>query len=250
MTSNVSTPSRWSVWRNSHLQAPLWLFKAVVKDADYEALLQGKNHTRRTNARKLAQRTMWFWPRIDDASGWATSEIGGHWSPTHYLRENPTRPAQRVIDTLPRTETLMEIGCNSGCDLNFVYQAGFRNIKAVDVSGQALVTFQKLFPEAWANAEVSHDLFQRYLLVQPSKSVDTIYSNGAAIELVHPSFPIVREMCRIARNGVILELNPRTTGYPRDYAGQFHQRGFNLAYSTEEADGTSSAHLYHFADAR
>ena len=236
----------WSTWRNSHLQGPLWLFKAVITDTDYDALLSGNNKSRRSVARRLAQRALWFWPRIDDAAGWAEAEMGGHWSPDLYLRQNPTRPAQRVINVIPRSETLMELACNSGCDLNFVHQAGFTQVKGVDVSGQALVTFQEVFPEAWASAEISHDLFQRYLLNQPSKSVDTIYSNGCAIELVHPSFPIVREICRVARGNVILELDPYISGYTRDYVGQFRKRGFTIAYSTEAADGPGVSHLYHF----
>ena len=141
----------------------------------------------------------------------------------------------------------MELACNCGSDLNFVHQAGFSHIKGVDVSGQALVTFQELFPDAWASADVSHDLFQRYLRFQPTKSVDTIYSNGCAIELVHPSFPIVREICRIARNNVILELAPINAGYTRDYVGQFRKQGFTVTFSTEAADGPDSSHLYHFA---
>ena len=218
----------------------------MITDTDYDALLSGDNQSRRSVARRLAQRALWFWPRIDDAAGWAEAEMGGRWSPDLYLRKNPTRPAQRVMEVVPRSETLMELACNSGCDLNFVHQAGFTRIKAVDASGQALMLFQELFPEAWGGAEVSHDLFQRYLLSQPSKSVDTIYSNGRAIELVHPSFPIVREICRIARNNVVLELDPLISGYPRDYVGQFRKRGFNICYSTEALDDAGGSHLYHF----
>jgi len=246
VTRILSPPSRWLRWRDTHLQAPLWLFKAAIKDADYEALLRGEYHAQRSFTRKVAQRSLWFWPRIDDAAGWAGAEIGGHWSPSNYLRDKPTRPAQRVIDVLPRSATLMELACNSGCDLNFLYQAGFLGIQAVDVSGAALAAFKELFPEAWASASVSHDLLQRYLLAQASKSVDTIYSNGAALELLHPSFPVVREVCRVAQHGVVLELNPRSTGYPRDYIGQFRKEGFSVGYTTEKADVDSASHLYHF----
>ena len=246
MRIGVATPSAWVRWRDTHLQAPLWLFKAIIKDADYDALLRGENRARRSFWRKLAQRSLWFWPRIDDASGWAEAEPGGHWSPTNYLRERPTRPAQRVMDELPRSEALLELACNSGCDLNFLYQAGFIDIKAVDVSGAALAQFKESFSDAWEGCSVSHDLLQRYLLAQPSKSVGTIYSNGAAIELVHPSFPVVREVCRVARHGVILELNPRSAGFPRDYVGQFHEEGFYVAYTTEKTDVNSASHLYHF----
>jgi len=246
VTKSLAAPPRWLRWRDTHLQGPLWLFKAIIKEADYEAVLRGENRVRRTFARKLAQHSLWFWPRIDDAAEWAEAEIGGHWSPENYMREKPTRPAQRVIDVIPKSETLIELACNAGCDLNLLYQAGFVNIKAVDVSGTALATFREYFPETWASVSVSHDLLQRYLMAQSSKSVGTIYSNGAALELVHPSFPVVQEVCRVARHGVILELNPNSTGYPRDYVGQFRKEGFSVGFTTEKTDVNSASHLYHF----
>ncbi len=242
---SVAYPA-WRRWRNTHLQPPRSFFDAVVKDSDYDALLEGRNQVRRSLARKLAQRAMWFWPRIDDAADWAEATRGGLRSPTNYLRDNPTRPAQRVIDVLPRNESLLELACNSGNDLHFVYRAGFANIRAVDVSASALSEFRENFPETWSAVSVSHDLFQRYLPKQPSQSVGTVYSNGAAIELVHPSFPIVQEICRVARNGVILELEPYSAGYPRDYVGQFSQNNFSILYSTELNDGPGVSHLYHF----
>ena len=246
MASAPSSSLTWPSWRDTHLQSPLWLFKLVITEADYTALLSGENHTRRTLRRKVLQRALWFWPRIDDAAGWAEAEADGHWAPSNYLRDNPTRPAQRVIDTVPRSETLMELACNAGCDLNFLYQAGYVRIKAVDVSGAALAIFEERFPAAWAASSVSHDLLQHYLPAQDSKSVDTIFSNGAALELVHPSFPIVKEMCRVARSSVILELSPRITGYPRDYVGQFRKHGFHVTYSSEDIDDSYLSHLYHF----
>ena len=246
MASAASSSLTWSSWRDTHLQSPLWLFKLVVTEADYTALLSGENRTRRTLGRKILQRGLWFWPRIDDAAGWAEAEAHGHWAPLNYLRENPTRPAQRVIDTVPRSETLMELACNAGCDLNFLHRAGYNGIKAVDVSGAALATFQERFPTAWASSSVSHDLLQHYLPAQGSKSVGTVFSNGAALELVHPSFPIVKEVCRVARNAVILELDPGITGYPRDYVGQFRKHGFHVTYSSEDTDDPNSSHLYHF----
>lgn len=246
MTPVDASPRGWASWRNTHLQGPLWLFRSTVKDEDYDSLLKGQSRERRTFRRKLAQRVFWFWPRIDDAAGWAESETGGHWSPTNYLREKPTRPAQRVIDTLATTDTLMELACNSGCDMDFVRRAGFTHLRGVDVSGEALLMFAELFPETWETADVSHDLIQRYLLAQSARSVDTIFSNGAAIELVHPSFPIVREMCRVARTGVILELDQINAGYPRDYVLQFRKEGFVVLWSTEDEDGAMGSHLYHF----
>ena len=73
-----------------------------------------------------------------------------------------------------------------------------------------------------------------------------MYSNSVGIKWMHPNSPIIRKMCRVARHGVIRELNPKRTGYPRDYVGQFRKAGFRVEHSTEEDDGPSFIHLCHF----
>ncbi len=238
--------SGWARWRNTHLQLPLAAFNLVLSDDDYDSLLAGSNTSRRSLPRKIAQRALWFWPSIDAASGWAEADLEKAWTPAHYNRPEHTRLVSKIIDEIPLDASLMELGCNRGTDMNFLYLAGYRDFKGVDASGAGLREFALAYPETWACADIRHDLFQRYLMKQASQSVDFIYSNGATIELVHPSFPIVKEICRVARSGVLLELH--LTGHiPRDYLWQFKRNGFSVKYSTQVEDSVDSSHLIFFA---
>ena len=246
MTSDFQTASTWARWRNTHLNLPLTAFKLVVSDDDYNAILAGDNTSRRTLKRKMAQRPLCFWPRIDSAADWATSDFGGRWSLAFYDRPEHSRLVSKIIEEVPLDASLMELGCNRGTDMNFLYLAGYWNFKGVDVSGAGLREFARAYPDTWACADIEHDLFQRYLMNQASKSVEFIYSNGATIELVHPSFPIVQEICRVARLGVLLELH--LTGHiPRDYLWQFKRNGFSVKYSTQPEDSSDRSHLMYFA---
>ena len=76
--------------------------------------------------------------------------------------------------------------------------------------------------------------------------VDYVYSNGATIELVHPSFPIVAEICRITRSGVLLDLSIHQQGYTRDYVKQFAECGFDLVYSNESERPDAKSHIFVF----
>lgn len=246
LTSDLPTASTWARWRNTHLQLPLAAFNRVISDEDYESLLAGRNASRRSLSRKVAQRVLWFWPRIDGASGWAEADLDKAWTPAHYERSEHTRLVARIIDEVPISASLMELGCNRGTDMNYLYLVGYRDFKGVDVSSAGLREFARAYPETWACADIQHDLFQRYLINQLSRSVDFIYSNGATIELVHPSFPIVKEICRVARLGVLLELH--LTGHiPRDYLWQFKRHGFSVRYSSQPEDSIDESHLIYFA---
>ena len=189
---------------------------------------------------------LWFWPRIDSAAGWAESDFGGKWAPEFYDRPEHSRLVSKIIEEVPLVSSLMELGCNRGTDMNFLYLAGYRDFAGVDVSGAGLREFALAYPETWACADIEHDLFQRFLMKQASQSVDFMYSNGATIELVHPCFPIVKEICRVARLGVLLELH--LTGHiPRDYPWQFKRHGFSVRYSSQPEDSIDDSHLIYFA---
>ncbi len=72
------SPSQWAILRNTQLQAPLWFFKFVVKDDDYDAVLTQGRSARRSKTHRAMCRLLWFWPRIDDARGWAGAAV--RWS--------------------------------------------------------------------------------------------------------------------------------------------------------------------------
>ena len=74
----------------------------------------------------------------------------------------------------------------------------------------------------------NHDLFQSFLLNSPNKNFDVSYSVGATIELVHPSFDIVSEMCRVTKKYIFLLIQENSHEYPRFYIYEFKRKNFKL----------------------
>lgn len=246
---------RLRTFRNTYLMGPKALFRAVVSDADVDAVLGAiapGAHTetsRRTAAlptRVARKLHVWFWPYIGDAEPWATASEAGWYAPSTYVIDDPGPLLVRLMDTTTAQDSVLDLGCNSGANLNFLYLAGYRDLFGVDASGQALALFETAFPSTFAQAQVSHDLFQRYLLRRPDKSVDVLHSNGATLELVHPSFPIVAEICRVTRRAVYLDIQERGHAYPRDYIAQFRRHGFELVYCDRPTDLVNGSSVLHF----
>mgnify|MGYP005996459361 FL=1 len=241
----MSNASSWRVFRDTNLQSPAWLFKRVVRQEEYKQVLSGAA-PRSRSADQILRRLLWFWPRIGAASVWANAALGGKLGPQNYLHYEPTRLVKKTLEVIPRNRSLLELGCNSGSDLDLLRRAGFYELEGMDAGRQALDLFQEEFPETFALVKPERDLFQQYLLGRPSKSVDYVYSNGATIELVHPSFPIVKQICRIARLGVLLDLSERVNGFPRDYLAQFRRFGFPLWYTDRETHPHPSSQIFIF----
>lgn len=237
---------RWAIFRNTHLQSPRWLFTAVVSDTEFDEVLGRVARTRRRTVTRILRRAVWLWPRIDEARGWAQADTGIAWGPENYLHEYRTRLVSKINEIVPKDASLIELGCNCGSDMHILHMDGYTHLTGVDAGGKALDLFAREYPDTYDLAQPQNDLFQRYLMNLPTGACDFVYSNGATIELVHPSFPIVREICRVARKGVLLDLSERGHSYPRDYAGQFARCGFAMVFNDHEEDITDMSSLVVF----
>ncbi len=255
----MAKPSRMRIFRNTNLGAPKWLFKTVISDRDVDNLLTAlgprPGSPRTTSVPSLWTRITrkirpWFWPYIGDAEPWATASEHGWYPPSTYVISDPGPLMLRLLETCNPTESVMDMGCNSGANLNFLYQAGYRRLYGVDASGAALEHFARIFPQTFEAADVRHDLFQRYLQRCSDEMVDVIHSNGATLELVHPSFPVVGEMCRVARRAVYVDIQERGHAYPRDYIAQFERNGFQLVYCHRPTDLVTGSSILHFEKVR
>ena len=246
---------RIRIARNSYFMGPKWLFTSVITDAQFDevlAVLQPRpgapgSQTPPPRWRRALRRLRpWFWPYIADAEPWASATEDGWYAPSKYIIPEPGPLLIRLMGVTPRDHSVLDLGCNSGANLNFLREAGFTKLSGVDAGRQALRTFEEAFPETFALAKPRNDLFQRHLLRSADRSVDVIHSNGATLELVHPSFPIVAEICRVARDAVFVDIQERGHAYPRKYIEEFKRHGFLLVYCDRPDDLVNGSSILHF----
>ncbi len=237
---------RWHITKNTKLMGGKGLFQRVISDEDFDRVLGAHRQRGRRTSEKILSRALWFWPRIEDATDWVSASTGTKWNPEQYLHTHRTRLIDKVLEYTHKEDVLMELGCNCGSDMAQLYDKGYRNLCGVDASGSALELFANEYPRVFQVADIRHDLFQRYLMNFATNAVDYVYSNGATIELVHPSFPVVSEICRVARCGVLLDLSEQNQGYPRDYVAQFREGDFHLVYSNKAEFPENKSHIFVF----
>jgi SAM-dependent methyltransferase len=243
---------RFRVFRNTHLMGPRALFTKVVRDRAYDKILASDTDPTRLETPSTWERLKrrlrpWFWPTILDAREWVHASEETGWGPSNYIVSEPRRLLQRVIDTTPPTASVLDLGCNSGAHLDILRQRGFARLYGVDAGREALDLFAEAYAETFAMADVRHDLFQRYLLSQADQFVDVVHSNGATLELVHPSFPIVAEICRVTRESIYIDIMERGHRYPRKYLEQFERHGFQLVYCERPLDLVEGLSLLQFS---
>jgi len=218
---------------NTFLAFP-FLFDLVIKDRDFSALLEGqlKRDIPYLFLRFL-QKSLWFWPRIIDAKPWVEGRSGKLQAPDNFIALD-AHSSRALCDAVERYASskdaaILDLGCNVGRHLDVLRRRGFTDLSGVDAMRAAIERMGTEYPETAKVAKLHHDLFQRFLRQQPDLSFDVLYSHGATIDLVHPSFDIVRHMCRVTRGHVVLILNEAfVQAYPRFWNYEFARNGFFL----------------------
>jgi SAM-dependent methyltransferase len=159
----------------------------------------------------------------------------GHWdshSTEPFSKPDPAGLVlmNEVIELCPdRNAPILDMGCNVGRYMNHLFGHGYRNLHGVDFSGKAIEQMAQIHPEMRQASTVSVAPFQEYLTGNPPQ-MDVIYTYGATFELVHPSFPLVERVCRIARRYIVLVIAEAGHAYPRFWEYEFARQGFELSH--------------------
>lgn len=229
---------------NSQL-TPRSLFERVIKDEQFDALLAvskrpatlGEKITRKL--RKL----VYFWPSIVDAESWVKGGKGSYRDPNNFIsmwHGVDDLMLDKVVGRVSSADDpILDLGCCCGRHLEYLHDKGLSNLSGVDVMETALELFKKLRPAIYEKVTTHHDFFQRFLSKCDDNRYDLLYSSGATIELVHPSFDIVRNMCRVTKNHIVLAVYEDKHNYPRFYVREFAKHGFVLVESSRPIENTS-----------
>lgn len=125
--------------------------------------------------------------------------------------------------------SVLDLGCNVGRHLNHLYELGWHNLTGVDFSASAINDMAVKYPNLHQNIKVSAASFQDFLPIC-SEKYDIVYTNGATFELVHPSFNLIRNVCRIANKYVVLLIDESGHAFPRFWEYEFAKQGFQLTH--------------------
>ena len=212
-----------------------FLWRLVYGPATIESVMKMR---RPTIIRRLFHRLFWFWPNFSGLETWINGDTGQIQYPERFrtMDGKATLLVNTVIGcSKNRDDVILDLGCNCGRHLDYLYRRGFHNLHGIDVMNSALRKSAEWFPDTVATCDLKHDTFQHFLLIQSNRSFDIVYSHGATIELVHPSFDIVRHICRISRNYVVLLISEHSMGYPRFWQYLFRRNGFYLVRAIRPA---------------
>jgi SAM-dependent methyltransferase len=159
---------------------------------------------------------------------WKHQKAGDIHGYDKYLVMNPrvTTLVNEIQLRAITTDSILDLGCNCGFYLWNLKKTGYLNLAGIDICENAIEFGRKELD--LAGIELVAGSFEEVLprIVQDGKGYDLVYSMGATLELVHPSFDIIRAICSVSRRFVVLGISEWGHSYPRFWEYEFNRNGF------------------------
>jgi SAM-dependent methyltransferase len=185
----------------------------------------------------------WFWPTLLDTFFWRDVAEGEVMGPQDYIEIDSH--SKILVDELLKkcdeeNRSFLDLGCNRGRFLRILLDAGMKNIEGVDVCESAINTVMQDDAGFRLNQSIHLMTIQEFLLSKPSFSVDVVYTHGATVELIPSTFPLVREICRVTKDSVILYISDSDYLYPRFWQYEFSRYNFKMTKLVSPSPKSSS----------
>jgi len=134
----------------------------------------------------------------------------------------------------PPDPTVLEIGCNVGRNLQFLHEAGYRRLSAIEISEKAVQLMREAYPEMSRQATVHNQPVEEVIRTFPDGAFDVVFTM-AVLEHIHTASEwIFAEMMRISKRLVITIEDERSLSwkhFARDYGRVFQALGMEQVES-------------------
>ena len=129
--------------------------------------------------------------------------------------------------------SILEIGCNVGRNLNYLYLAGFEQLAGIEISEEAVTLLKQSYPEMVRYAKIINEPAEEALRKLEDSAFDVIFTM-AVLEHIHPESKFIfPEMVRITKGFLITIEDERGISwrhFPRNYRKVFEPLGLRQVY--------------------
>jgi len=167
-----------------------------------------------------------FWKNPDISNAPASYTIG---------MERSSFLIRHACQHVPVGGKILEIGCNVGRNLNTFYHAGYKRIEGIEINPGAIALMKNQYPEMVRSPDfkIYNNPVEEVIGKLPD-DYDLVFTMAVLEHIPPASEHILPEICRLARNGVIItvedELNNTSRHFAREYRKIFEKLGRKQVY--------------------
>lgn len=171
---------------------------------------------------------------MSDENNKSLEEIHDYWI-NQSISSNYLKHVQRseflfgyIKKYIDQSGKILEIGCNLGRNLNYLYENNFQNLTGIEISKEAINELKKTYPLLIENTEIIHSSVENIVKELPIENYDLVFTM-AVLEHIHPDSEwIFAEIARITGSHLITieaEKSEHWRIFPRNYKEVFEKLG-------------------------
>ena len=136
---------------------------------------------------------------------------------------------KKILQYSNKNHKILDICCNVGRHLNALNKLNYNNIYGFDINSEAIdnisINFKNL--KKIKSNFTSLDA-KNYFMRTESKFFDIVYTHGATLELIPPTFDLIFEISRVVKKFAILMINVNGHAFPRFWRYEFKKNNFKI----------------------
>jgi len=129
---------------------------------------------------------------------------------------------------LNHEDSILEVGCNVGRNMQFLFDAGFRNLSAVEISAKALELMKLKFPIIAKSSRIYNSTIEDWVQSNSSLQFDLIFAM-AVLEHIHwESDWVFSSLSKMSKKYLVViedEWQVSNRHFPRNYKDIFENLG-------------------------
>jgi len=173
---------------------------------------------------------LWFFPSMYTSKFWIGAEKEGDRGYTTFMKIDDKalfliENLKKLIDR--KDMSILDIGCNVGRFLNVLAEDGCHNLTGIDINELAINDSYSVYPKLTNNAKMYSTTIQSFLSSSKDNSFDIIYTYGATVELIHPTYPLIKNLARVSKKYICFFIS-ESQAYVRFWEYEFKKNGFEL----------------------
>ena len=131
-----------------------------------------------------------------------------------------------ILSFLDEDANILEIGCNAGRNLNYLYSKGFKRLTGIEIGAKAEEAMKEYFPDAYKSTKYIVGNAYEELLRLPSSHYDLVFVHSVLVNIAPRWNAIFKEMARVSKSYVLtMESEGSYLAYPRDFEKMFKKVG-------------------------
>lgn len=129
-----------------------------------------------------------------------------------------------------KTDNILELGCNCGVNLNYIYKHGYKRVSGIEINPIAIETMERIYPDICSNAKIYIGTIENETKNISDKQFDVTFSMAVLMH-IHPNTikKVFTEIKRITNKYVITIENENSVisdmTFIRNYKKEFEKIG-------------------------